>query len=178
MTMNHSWGYVPEDTHYKSARELIHTLCETAGRGGNFLLNVSPMGSGALPPEQVERLEHVAQWMARHAEAIHDTEPGLEPWQWYGPSTRRGNRLYLHVLARPYESVTLRGVKVRRVEKVSVLGRGTALDFRIRTGIIESVFPDPDGEVRIKVPDDELDGDATVIVVDFAETPLSPPLSP
>src|SRR5690606_27939935 len=40
LTMNRSWGYVPADTRYKSARDLIHTVCETAGRGGNLLLNV------------------------------------------------------------------------------------------------------------------------------------------
>ena len=59
MTMNESWGWNPADTDYKSPRSLVHTLCEVVGRGGNLLLNVSPMGDGSLPPEQVERLEHV-----------------------------------------------------------------------------------------------------------------------
>ena len=29
MTMNRSWGWVPTDTEWKSARELVHTLAET-----------------------------------------------------------------------------------------------------------------------------------------------------
>ena len=109
LTMNDSWGYNPSDGDYKSARSLIHTICEVASRGGNLLLNVSPMGNGELPPEQIERLDAVAHWMNRHAEAVVGTEPGLEPWQFYGPSTRRDSTVYLHLLMRPYDAVTVRG---------------------------------------------------------------------
>lgn len=81
LTMNESWGYNTADNNYKSARDLVHTLCEIAGKGGNLLLNVSPMGDGRIPPVQQERLEAVAQWMDRYGESILDTQPGLEPWQ-------------------------------------------------------------------------------------------------
>ena len=57
--MNDSWGWNPDDTNYKSPRAIVHALCETAGRGGNLLLNVSPRGDGALPAEQIERLDAV-----------------------------------------------------------------------------------------------------------------------
>jgi alpha-L-fucosidase len=166
LTMNDSWGYVPEDSAYKSTRELVHTLCEIASRGGNLLLNVSPRGDGSLPPEQVERLEGMARWWARHQEAIRGTTPGLEPWQFYGPSTRKGDRTYLFLLARPYETVTVRGLPVRRVRAVTVVGRGEPLPFRTRTGIIESLAPDPPGEVVVTVPESVLDPDATVLAVD------------
>lgn len=86
-TMNQSWGWNPGDPDIKSARSLITTLCETVGRGGNLLLNVSPRGDGSLPPAQIERLDTCAGWMASHARAIHDVGAGLEPWQFYGPST-------------------------------------------------------------------------------------------
>jgi alpha-L-fucosidase len=167
MTMNDSWGYVPSDTAYKTNRHLVHTLCEVAGKGGNLLLNVSPTGSGALPGEQVDRLDAITSWMATNAESILDTEPGLEPWQFYGPSTRRDDRVYLHLLMRPYDRVTVRGVPVRRVECVQVLGRATPLDFTTRTGIIEGLMDDPLGELTIMVPESVLDPLATVIAVDF-----------
>ena len=169
MTMNHSWGYVPDDADYKSGRELIHTLCEVVGRGGNLLLNVSPTGSGRLPAEQVERLDTIAAWMARNGEAIVGTEAGLEPWQFYGPTTRRGDRVYLHLLARPYDSVTVRGVPVRRVVSACELSTGADLAFRTRTGVIESLMADPLGEVTIQVPDAVLDDNATVLALDFAK---------
>jgi alpha-L-fucosidase len=171
LTMNDSWGYVPDDTDYKSARQLVHTLCETVGRGGNLLLNVSPTGTGALPPEQRERLDAIAGWMAGHRESVVGTGPGLEPWQFYGPSTRRGDRVYLHLLWRPYDRVTVRGVPVKRMERVTVLGSGRELETDIRTGIIERLLPDPDGELAIEVPADVVDPLATVLAVDFAPAP-------
>jgi alpha-L-fucosidase len=170
LTMNNSWGYNPADTDYKSALSLVHTLCEVAARGGNLLLNVSPMGSGRLPPEQEERLDAISRWMTRHRESVIGTEPGLEPWQFYGPSTRRGDRWYLHLLARPYESVTVRGVPVKRIETVRVLGSGTRLAFRSRTAILDFLSADPMGEITIRVPEAELDPVATVLAID-----VSPP---
>src|SRR5262245_21803627 len=89
MTINESWGYNPADTRYKSARTLIHRLCEIAGRGGNLLLNVSPRGDGTLPPEHFDRISEISEWMRKHGESIVGTTAGLEPWQFYGPSTRR-----------------------------------------------------------------------------------------
>ena len=76
MTMNDTWGYSPSDTNYKSARELVHALCEVAGRGGNLLLNVSPTADGSLPPEQTERLDAVADWMAAYGASHPRHRPG------------------------------------------------------------------------------------------------------
>jgi alpha-L-fucosidase len=170
MTMNESWGYNPSDSKYKSARQLIHTLCEVAGRGGNLLLNVSPMGDGRLPPEQVERLEAIASWIERHGESIVGTEPGLEPWQYYGSSTQRDNTTYLHLLMRPYESVTVRGVRVKRVERVRVLGSGKELEFSWRCSIPDRLLnPDPLGELTIEVSEGALDAQATVLAVEMRD---------
>jgi alpha-L-fucosidase len=169
MTINHSWGYNPSDRNLKSSARLIHTICETAGRGGNLLLNVSPTADGTLPPEQVERLDAIAAWMGRNAESIHDTGPGLEPWQFYGPSTRRGNRVYLHLLMKPYDDVTVRGVPVKRVTGVRVLGHDASLRWHSVSPIVDSLFnnPDPTGELRINLPVAALREPATVIAVDF-----------
>jgi alpha-L-fucosidase len=81
LTMNESWGYNPDDPDYKSSRRLVQMLCEIAGRGGRLLLNLSPRGDGALPPEQLERLLAVGEWMRRNDESITGGRPGLEPWQ-------------------------------------------------------------------------------------------------
>lgn len=162
LTMNRSWGYVPADTEYKSATELVHTLCEVAGKGGNLLLNVSPRADGSLPPEQVERLETVAGWMDRHAGAIHDTSPGLEPWQFYGPSTRSEGTIYLHCVMRPYEQVVVRGLPIRRVESARAGGRELAFRGRA-TAEQELLSRDPVGEVFITVPEDVIDPVATVV---------------
>ena len=167
LTMNESWAWNPSDPDYKSARTLVHTLCEVAGRGGNLLLNVGPTGDGSLPPEQAERLTAIARWMSDYGESILDTTAGLAPWQFYGPSTRRGTRTYLHCLSRPYETITARGLPIRRVKGAFELCSRTALDFTTRCPIIDELFnADPTGEVTIRVPAHLLDDLATVVALD------------
>jgi alpha-L-fucosidase len=74
---------------------------------------------------------------------------------------------------RPDETVTVRGLPVRRVEQVTVLATGEQLEFTTRTGIFESLQTDPDGEVVITVPAPALDRFATVLAVDVSEPAAS-----
>ena len=167
LTMNESWAWNPDDPDYKSSRALVHTLCEVAGRGGRLLLNVGPRGDGSLAPEQAERLHAIAAWMDAHGESIQGTDAGLAPWQFYGPSTRRDGRIYLHLLARPYETVTVRGLPIRRVRRATELRTGTVLELTTRCPIVDELFnQDPVGEVTIRVPTALLDDLATVLVLD------------
>lgn len=167
LTMNESWGWNPDDNHYKSPRAIVHALCETAGRGGNLLLNVSPRGDGSLPPEQLERLDALGSWLAAHGEAIYGTTAGLEPWQFNGPSTRRGDRVFVFLLMRPYETVTVRGLPVRRVSRATMLGSDIELTFSMRTGVLAQLERDPEGEIIITVPEHLLDGLVSVIAIDI-----------
>lgn len=171
LTMNESWGWNPDDTNYKSPRAIVHAVCETAGRGGNLLLNVSPQGDGSLPPEQTDRLDALGAWLGPHGEAIYGTTAGLEPWQWAGPSTRRGNRVYLFLLSRPYDTVTVRGLPVRRIARATMLGGATELAFTTRTGVMAQLQRDPEGEVTIDVPEHLLNGFASVIALDIDDAP-------
>src|SRR4029077_11545317 len=121
-----------------------------------------PRGDGSLPPEQEERLEAIAGWMDAYGESILGTTAGLAPWQFYGPSTRRGDRIYLHLLARPYETITVRGLPIKRVHRATELRAGTALDFSTRCPITDELFNrDPTGEVTIRVLESVLDEMAT-----------------
>ena len=121
-------------------------------------------------PEQRAILGGMQRWLSANGDSIVGTSPGLEPWQFYGPGTRRGNVTYLHVLMRPYESVTLRGVPIRRVRRVTVLATGTELTYTTRCAILDSWFkPDPLGELTIAVPEEAIDPMATVIAVEWNE---------
>ena len=171
LTMNATWGYCPADTGYKSSRSLVHTLCEVASRGGNLLLNISPRGDGSLPPEHVERLGAVAAWMAHNGSSILGTVPGFEPWQHYGPSTKvaaeGATTTFAHLLARPYDTVTLRGLPVKRVASVREVASGRELTFTTRTTVMDELLnPDPRGEVIVDVPPDVIGDLATVLAVD------------
>ncbi|HZT64712.1 MAG TPA: alpha-L-fucosidase [Acidimicrobiales bacterium] len=168
LTMNRSWGWNPDDHAYKSSRSLVHTLCEVAGKGGNLLLNVSPRGDGSLPEEQVARLEEIGGWMEHNAESIGGTGPGVDAAQFYGPSTRAGDTLYLHLLMRPYDTVDVRHLPVRRVRSVRELASGRPLAYRTHTGILEGLMADPPGTVTIEVPGDVVGELATVLAVELA----------
>jgi alpha-L-fucosidase len=169
LTVNDSWAHNVTDTNWKSARSLIHTLCEVAGRGGNLLLNVGPRGDGSLPTEVTERMDAIEHWMQRNGESIVGTEPGLESWQWYGPSTSRGNLVYAHALMRPEDFVTVRGVRTKRLRSVRALTSGEELPLEMRTSVVDIVNRDPEGEVIIHVPGSAIDRYATTVALDFAE---------
>ncbi len=176
LTINESWGYNPDDCQFKSSRQLIHTLCEVAAKGGKLLLNISPMGNGKIPHEQLECLQDIAEWMSKNSESILDTIPGLEPWQFYGPSTRKGvrasraegDRIYLHLLMKPYESISIRGVPIKQIKSVYLLADSTPLDFTSRCAIMDSILnPNPLGELTIDVPESVIDPFVTVICIDI-----------
>lgn len=168
LTMNESWGYNAEDKNYKSPRNLIHTLCEVAGKGGNLLLNVSPMSNGQIPPEQLELLTEISDWMSRYSESIIGTNPGLEPWQFYGSSTRRENRIYLHLLMKPYETISVRGIPIKHIKSVSLLANGQELAYTSRCSIVDSILnSDPLGELTISIPESAIDPYVTVICIDM-----------
>ena len=169
LTMNESWGYNTADNNYKSARDLVHTLCEIAGKGGNLLLNVSPMGDGRIPPAQQERLEAVTQWMNRYGESILNTQPGLEPWQFYGSSTRKDNFYYLHLLMKPYETISVRGIPIKQVKSVKIVGGNEPLAYTTRCAILDELTqPNPQGELTITVPESAIDPLATAIAIELA----------
>lgn len=97
-TMNGMWGYKITDQDYKSTRELIHLLVRAAGRGANLLLNVGPQPNGELPDTAVQRLAEMGEWLNHYGETIYGTRAGdITPRPW-GVTTRKGNRLFVHIL--------------------------------------------------------------------------------
>lgn len=97
-TMNGMWGYKIVDQNYKSVNTLIHYLVKAAGRNANLLMNVGPQPNGELPAAAVERLKAMGEWMKTYGETIYGTRGGdVSPRDW-GVTTRKGNKLYVHVL--------------------------------------------------------------------------------
>jgi len=171
MTMNYSWAYVPSDTAFKSTYEILRTLIEVVSRGGNLLLNIGPRGDGSLAPEEKEIMVELGKWMAVNAKSVIGVEPGLEPWQFYGPSTKKDNFVYLHQMATPSESVVVRGIKVARLKSVKVLGSDEELSFTRRTAINDYMFKDPDGEVIINTRGRSWKEPIPVLVLDMSANP-------
>ena len=97
-TMNRTWGYNIKDQNYKSTETLIQLLVRAAGKNANLLMNIGPQPNGELPAVAVQRMKEMGEWMAQYGETIYGTRAGdVEPHPW-GVSTRKDNRLFIHIL--------------------------------------------------------------------------------
>ncbi len=96
-TMNGMWGYKLIDQNYKSIDTLIRYLVSTAGKGANLLMNVGPQPNGQLPAAAIERLKGMGEWMNANGETVYGTTAGDIPVQEWGVTTRKGNRLFVHI---------------------------------------------------------------------------------
>ena len=98
-TMNGMWGYKVIDQNYKSVSELIRLLVGAAGKGANLLLNIGPMPDGELPPLSLDRLKGMGQWLDKYGETIYGTVAGDVPTRPWGVTTRKGDRLFVHIMS-------------------------------------------------------------------------------
>ena len=73
-TLNNTWGYKSYDGDWKSITEVLFWIVEIASKGGNYLLNIGPMGDGTVPAESVVLLHEVGDWMKVNGEAIYGTQ--------------------------------------------------------------------------------------------------------
>ena len=96
-TMNGMWGYKIIDQNYKSTDTLIRYLVSASGKGANLLLNVGPQPNGKIPSAALDRLQAIGEWTSRYGETIYGTVAGDVPVQEWGVTTRKGNRLFVHI---------------------------------------------------------------------------------
>ena len=96
-TMNGMWGYKIIDQNYKSPETLIQYLVSTAGKGANLLLNIGPQPNGELPAAAIDRLKALGEWTTKYGDTIYGTTAGDIPAQEWGVTTRKGDRLFVHI---------------------------------------------------------------------------------
>jgi alpha-L-fucosidase len=140
MTLGTQWSWKPDDR-IKSVDEVIRILARCAGGDGNLLLNVGPMPDGRIEARQVDVLNGVGAWMVQHGESIYGTRGGpFKPGR-YGASTRREDRIYLHVfgwegpsLKLPAIPAIVVGSRVLGGGRVSVRQTGNGLEISVPEG--------------------------------------------
>jgi len=131
-TINRSWGYNAKDNRYKSVGELIHYLVRAAGYNANFLLNVGPMPNGKIQPEFVERLRGMGQWLRENGDSIYGTRGGPIPPRPWGVTTRKGNKVFVHVLDWPDELLAIPDIP--NVKTAKAFPSGTPVTMRRTEG--------------------------------------------
>jgi alpha-L-fucosidase len=140
MTMNDTWGYKKNDSKWKSSQDLIRKLADIASKGGNYLLNVGPKADGTFPPEIVERLAAMGEWMKVNGESIYGTS--ATPFQRLPfRCTKRPGVLYVHVFDRPADGlVALPGLK-NAVKSARLLAGGATLAVAAKNGVTTIALP-------------------------------------
>lgn len=101
MPMSHGaegggWSYRP-DAETSSFYECARMLAACVTGCGNMLLNVGPMASGELRPEELENLKQFKPWIETYGESIYGTEGGPYISGQWGGSCTKDNVIYLHI---------------------------------------------------------------------------------
>ena len=155
MTIATQWAWKANDK-LKSKKECIHTLLQTVGGDGNLLFNVGPMADGRIEQRQVDRLKEMGDWLAVNGEAVYGTRGGP-----YMPtdrfvSTRKDNKIYLHLLENAEGSLDLTIPKGIRIKKAYFLDGGSPVTVKQSKSAL-----------KIEVPDELSDAIASVLVLEL-----------
>lgn len=99
-TLNDTWGYKIGDENFKSPDEVIRLLLKVVSRGGNYLLNIGPDGTGAVPKGSLDVLNEVGKYVKENGEGIFGTKAmPYYPYELdWAELTRKEHKLYVHVL--------------------------------------------------------------------------------
>lgn len=163
MTISRSgqWAWGGPKDGVKTLAECMNMLVRCAGGDGNMLLNVGPMPTGEIAPEQVGRLKEMGAWLAKYGESIYGTRGGpFKPGR-FGASTRKGKTIYLHVQRWPGETLTLPAIPAKIVRAVALAGG--AVRVKQTDDVIEVALPASDRQEMDTVIALELDRPAGAI---------------
>ncbi len=162
LIIGHRWGFHHNEQYYKPATRLLLDLVKIANGGGNLLLNVGPMADGRIPQPQQEILREMGQWLAKHGEAVYDTDRcsyGTHGTWVNGLTTAKGNTLYLHLLLWPSSGWAIRDLG-NSVQSARLVTTGEEVEFVQKGGRV--IFPSlaqapPDPHISVIAL--ELDGE-------------------
>ena len=147
-----TWGYRP-GTHPLPLEKCIQLLVNTAGRDGNFLLNVGPRPDGQIDLEQLERLKEIGEWMGKNGESIYATRGGPFLPGTYGASTFHDNKIYVHWLA-PGSKLLLPAIPAK-IQNVSLIGGG------------KPEFSQSEKGIEITLPAEQREKPDTILVMEL-----------
>ena len=127
MTICHQWAWKPNDT-MKSLEQCVRTLLLTNGGDGNLLFNVGPQPDGLIEaaPGRTPARKWAPGWTS-NAVAIYGTRGGpYKPGKALA-STRKGNKIFLHVMKWSGDAITVPALP-KKVLSARLLDSGKTLD--------------------------------------------------
>jgi alpha-L-fucosidase len=164
-TLNRTWGYSRFDQEWKTPANVVQRLVEIVSKGGNYLLNIGPMGDGSVPAPSVAVLEQVGSWVQKYGESIYGSSAcPLEDFPW-GRCTVHGNRMYLHALTRPADGVL----------RIDGLVTAVKSAYPLAAPGRKLVVSRADDVLAVEVGQGDWDEFDTVIVLELAGPPVVEP---
>jgi alpha-L-fucosidase len=152
-TINGSWGFNLTDTTYKSEKQLVDYLVKAASLGTNLLLNIGPMPNGKIQPEFADRLQAMGNWLKIYGESIYGTEAGyLKPQAW-GCVTKKGNKIFIHVLNEQISQIQLPQFPQKKIQKAYLLKDNAKVEAKLVKG-----------EAMITVKADRSEADRVIVL--------------
>ena len=164
-TTNESYGYNRNDRSHKPAAHFIRLLAKSAARGGNELMNIGPMGDGRIDEADRTILRGIGGWWKLNGGSIRGTTRTPLAVQAWGESTRKGNKLYLHVFSWPRDGKLIIGGLKSPVTKCRLLADPTKALTCVAEGI----------DALLTVPHDAPDPVDSVIEIECAGVPQGDP---
>lgn len=128
-TMNRAWGYKRAETNWKTPQEIIERLVKINSRGGNYLLNIGPDGTGVIPAVSRDILLRVGSWLRDHSDSIYVTQPvPVYPYELeWGMFTFKPGKLFMHVFH--WGKLIKIPCLANKVTRAYVLKTGQELEF-------------------------------------------------
>ena len=139
LTTNISWGYVDAKQtrdFIMTPKEILRKLHLCTCKGGNLLLNVSPMADGSVDRYTTENLEKVGAWLRINGAAAYGDKYPTAPI--YSANTltavsadRDLKTFYLWNWVWPHSGVLRIGGYMDAPRKISYLATGEPIDFTV-----------------------------------------------
>lgn len=94
-TEGSTWGYTAANPveSFRGARSVINELSTILSMNGSLLLNLSPMGQGAINEQQRTALKEVGKWLAVNGEAVYGTHNWVVDGEGFTPLPPRSGAM-------------------------------------------------------------------------------------
>jgi alpha-L-fucosidase len=143
------WSYTTGDS-YDSGLDAIIELIKIRAWGGNLLGNLAPDADGNTPPQAVQAMKEMSEWMKTNGEAIYDTKAGNYPEKSNVPVTVKGNKVYAFFITSFQGTATIQNIN--KPTSAILIRNGAKIPFEYNTITQTLRFTIPPA-LRTRMPD-------------------------
>jgi alpha-L-fucosidase len=153
-TANHSWGFKAHDHKWKTTNQLLRNFVDIISKGGNYLLNIGPDGTGKVPEPCADSFVEMGKWVKTNADAVFGTtrwthfNENVNPEKdatsvpsefWF---SAKGSKVYAMSITPAPETVRIESLKkaAGTVAQVRLLGSDKALEWEQTGDALEIDF--------------------------------------